>query len=49
MPDTTTRLLSAFGHDDLSLEHATFGAVSGGAAVGKLPPLFPKVEPAEVA
>jgi methionyl-tRNA synthetase len=49
MPDTTTRLLGALGHDDLSLERATFGAVPGGAAVGKLPPLFPKVEPAPAA
>jgi methionyl-tRNA synthetase len=49
MPDTTTRLLDALGHDDLSLEHAAFGGAPGGAAVGKLPPLFPKIEPAEAA
>ena len=47
MPDTTTRLLEALGHDDLSLEGAVFGARPGGARVAKLPPLFPKVEPGE--
>ena len=46
MPDTTTRLLEALGQEDVSLERATFGAVAGGATVGKLPPLFPKVEAA---
>jgi methionyl-tRNA synthetase len=35
MPDTTARLLDALGRDDVSLD---------GATVGKLPPLFPKVE-----
>ncbi|MGH2978146.1 MAG: methionine--tRNA ligase [Solirubrobacterales bacterium] len=44
MPETTTRLLDALGQDDLSLERAAFGAVPGGATVGKLPPLFPKIE-----
>ncbi len=45
MPDTTTRLLETLGHADLSLARATFGAVPGGATVGALPPLFPKIEP----
>ena len=49
MPETTTRLLDALGQDDLSLDGATFGARPGGATVGKLPPLFPKVEPAQAA
>ena len=49
MPDTTTRLLEALGQDDLALERATFGAVPGGATVGKLPPLFPKVEATQAA
>jgi methionyl-tRNA synthetase len=49
MPETTTRLLGALGQDDLSLDGATFGACAGGASVGKLPPLFPKVEPAPAA
>jgi methionyl-tRNA synthetase len=47
MPETTTRLLEALGQDDLSLERAEFGAVPGGATVGKLPPLFPKIEAGE--
>jgi methionyl-tRNA synthetase len=49
MPDTTTRLLAALGQDDLSLDGATFGARPGGATIAKLPPLFPKVEPAQAA
>jgi hypothetical protein len=49
MPDTTTRLLDALGQDGLSLDTATFGARPGGATVGKLAPLFPKVEPAQAA
>ena len=47
MPETTTRLLEALGQDDLSLDDARFGARPGGAPVGKLPPLFPKVEPVQ--
>jgi methionyl-tRNA synthetase len=49
MPETTTRLLEALGQDDLSLDSARFGARPGGARIAKLPPLFPKVEPAEAA
>ena len=49
MPETTTRLLDALGQGDVSLDGATFGARPGGATVGKLPPLFPKVEPAQAA
>jgi methionyl-tRNA synthetase len=50
MPATTTRLLEALGHtgdDALSLEHAGAGAVEGGGAIGKLEPLFPKIEAVE--
>jgi methionyl-tRNA synthetase len=47
MPETTTRLLDALGQDDLSLDGAGFGARPGGATLGELPPLFPKVEPAQ--
>jgi methionyl-tRNA synthetase len=47
MPETTTRLLDALGQDDLSLSNATFGARPGGATVGDLPQLFPKIEPAQ--
>ena len=49
MPDTTTRLLEALGQADVSLERAAFGAVPGGAKVGKLPQLFPKVEAPQAA
>jgi methionyl-tRNA synthetase len=49
MPETTTRLLDALCQDDLSLDGAKFGARPGGATAGKLPPLFPKVEPVEAA
>ena len=49
MPDTTTRLLDALGQEDTSLDGAGLGAHPGGATIGKLPPLFPKVEPAQAA
>jgi methionyl-tRNA synthetase len=52
LPEATTRLLAALGQsegDPPSLDDARFGARPGGAAVQKLPPLFPKVEAAEVA
>jgi methionyl-tRNA synthetase len=52
LPKATTQLLAALGQDDdavPSLTDVTLGARSGGAEVGKLPPLFPKIEPAEVA
>jgi methionyl-tRNA synthetase len=44
MPDATMRLLTALGQDDMSLERARFGAVDGGARIGDLPPLFPRIE-----
>jgi methionyl-tRNA synthetase len=49
MPETTGRLLAALGEtgpDALSLGGARFGAGAGGASVEKLPPLFPKPQPA---
>jgi methionyl-tRNA synthetase len=49
MPETTTRLLEALGQDDLSFDSARFGAGPGGARIAGLPPLFPKIEPAEAA
>ena len=49
MPDTTARLLAALGQDDVSLERATLRRRAGGATVGKLPPLFPKVEATQAA
>jgi methionyl-tRNA synthetase len=47
IPASTTRLLEALGVSGagaVSLEQARPGAVGGGAKVGKLEPLFPKVE-----
>jgi methionyl-tRNA synthetase len=49
MPETTTRLLDALGHEKLWLDGAKFGARPGGNTVGDLPPLFPKIEPAQAA
>jgi methionyl-tRNA synthetase len=44
MPESAERLLAAIGREDLSLDLARFGAVSGGATVGELGQLFPRVE-----
>jgi methionyl-tRNA synthetase len=44
MPTSAERLLDALGRPDLSLEGARFGAVGGGASIGELGQLFPRVE-----
>jgi len=44
MPTSAERLLEALGRPDLSLDAARFGAVPGGAELGELGQLFPKVE-----
>jgi methionyl-tRNA synthetase len=44
IPDSAQKLLAALGREDLSLDSASFGAVPGGATVGELAPLFPRVE-----
>ncbi|MET0972240.1 MAG: methionine--tRNA ligase [Thermoleophilaceae bacterium] len=44
MPTSAERLLEALGRPDLSLEDARFGAVGGGASIGELGQLFPRVE-----
>jgi methionyl-tRNA synthetase len=44
MPDKTSQLLSVLGHEALDLDGARFGAVGGGAEVGELQPLFPRIE-----
>ena len=44
MPDSAQRLLEALGSDDLSLERARLGLGAGGATLGELGQLFPKVE-----
>jgi methionyl-tRNA synthetase len=46
MPDSASKLLAALGQEDLSYEGATFGARPGGATIGKLEPLFPRIEAA---
>jgi methionyl-tRNA synthetase len=45
LPNKTEKLLAAIGQADLSLANARLGAVGGGARVGDLGQLFPKVEP----
>jgi methionyl-tRNA synthetase len=47
MPSSTSRLLAALGSDETSLESARFGAAPGGAKIGELGQLFPRVEPRE--
>ena len=49
VPESAERLLEALGQDDLSLDRARFGAAEGGAQIGELSPLFPKVERAGAA
>jgi methionyl-tRNA synthetase len=44
MPTSAERLLDALGRPDLSLKGARFGAVGGGASIGELGQLFPRVE-----
>jgi hypothetical protein len=44
MPDTADRLLQALGQPDLALDSAEYGARPGGAQVGDLAPLFPRID-----
>jgi len=44
MPASVERLLAALGHEELGLDGAVLGAVGGGARVGELGQLFPRVE-----
>jgi methionyl-tRNA synthetase len=44
IPESTEKLMAALGQEDLSLDAARLGAVAGGARVGELAPLFPRVE-----
>jgi methionyl-tRNA synthetase len=51
LPTATTQLLAALGQpaeEVPSLGDAALGARPGGAEVQKLPPLFPRIEPAEI-
>ena len=45
LPDSAERLLEALGQTDLSLDLARFQAVGGGASIGELEQLFPRVDP----
>jgi len=47
VPESAEKLLAALGREDRSLEGAGFGAAGGGAQIGDLGQLFPKVEPPE--
>ena len=42
LPGTSAKLLEALGAPAHEYERATFGAGEAGAAIGELPPLFPK-------
>ena len=44
LPEKADRLLVALGTDDRAIASATFGAVGGGATLGELEQLFPRVE-----
>ena len=47
VPGSAEKLLGALGREDRSLDTARFGAFPGGARIGELDQLFPKVEPPE--
>jgi methionyl-tRNA synthetase len=47
LPESAERLLAALGNEDLSLDGAHLGAARGGAKLGELEQLFPRVEPPE--
>ena len=44
MPDSAERLLAALGRDNLDIEGARLGAGGGGASLGELGQLFPRIE-----
>src|SRR5689334_5950280 len=46
MPEKTAAVLEAFGRPSVEIGTARFGAVGGGAEVGELQPLFPRIESA---
>jgi methionyl-tRNA synthetase len=47
IPEAAEKLLAALGASDLTLEGARFGSQGGGATLGELGQLFPRVEPPE--
>jgi methionyl-tRNA synthetase len=46
LPDSAGKLLEALGQEDLDPAKAHLGDIGGGATIGELEPLFPKVEQA---
>src|SRR3954447_4129398 len=44
MPEKTETLLATLGHESLDLDAARLGGVGGGARLGGLEPLFPRIE-----
>jgi hypothetical protein len=44
LPEKSDRLLVALGTEERSIESARFGAVGGGATLGPLEQLFPRIE-----
>jgi methionyl-tRNA synthetase len=46
IPESSLKLLRALGQEDTSLGSARFGAVGGGAQIGELGQLFPRIEQA---
>jgi methionyl-tRNA synthetase len=44
VPDSAERLLAALGREDRSIDGARYGAGAGGARIGELGQLFPKVD-----
>ncbi len=49
MPESTGKLLEALGQPDVSYSSAAFGSAPGGARLGELAPMFPRIEPAAAA
>jgi methionyl-tRNA synthetase len=49
VPEAAERLLAALGDEDLSLARARLGAAEGGARIGELAPLFPRVQKVDAA
>ncbi len=47
MPETVERLLAALGQEERSIDAASFGADRGGARLGELGQLFPKIDGSE--
>jgi methionyl-tRNA synthetase len=47
IPEAAEKLLAALGQGDLELDCAKLGARPGGATIGELPQLFPKIDPPE--